>query len=142
MLFLGGVIDMQLMRKGDIVAKTKITVTIDKEIDNMLDILAKSNNVSKSELVREALRLYVNSLLSNPLENIEKRLENIEEKLEKELDRYNSLLAKNSLYTIAGRQHLIALHSLLRNNKNEAVEIAEKTWNVAIDRLKEKENKE
>jgi hypothetical protein len=29
----------------------------------------------------------------------------------------------------------VALHSLLRN-KDEAVEIAERSWNVAVDKLK------
>ena len=119
--------------------KVKITVTIDKNIDDIINILAKKNNVPKSVVVREALQLYVNNMLSNPLEEIEKKLEDISEKLEKELNRYNSILAKTALYTIAGRQHIIALHSLVRNNKEEAAQIAEKTWNVAIDKLKSKE---
>jgi len=118
--------------------KVKITVTIDKNIDDIINILAKKNNVPKSVVVREALQLYVNNMLSNPLEEIEKKLEDINEKLEKELNRYNSILAKTALYTIAGRQHIIALHSLVRNNKEEAAQIAEKTWNVAIDKLKVK----
>ena len=118
--------------------KVKITVTIDKNIDDIINILAKKNNVPKSVVVREALQLYVNNMLSNPLEEIEKKLEDIREKLEKELNRYNSILAKTALHSIAGRQHIIALHSLIRNNKEEAAQIAEKTWNVAIDKLKSK----
>jgi len=117
--------------------KVKITVTIDKKIDNIISILAQQNNVSKSVIIREALQLYVNNMLSNPLEEIEKKLEEIDEKLEKQLNRYNSILAKSALYSIAGRQHLIGLHSKLRN-KDEAVEMAEKSWNIAIDRLKDK----
>lgn len=117
--------------------KVKITVTIDKKVDDIINILANKNKVSKSVILREALQLYVNNMLSNPLEEIEKKLEEINEKLEKELNRYNSILAKNALYSIAGRQHIVALHSLIRN-KEEAIQIAEKTWNVAIDRLKNK----
>jgi len=118
--------------------KVKITVTIDKKIDDIINILAHKNNVSKSVVIREALQLYINNMLSNPLEEIEKKLEEIDEKLEKQLNRYNSILAKNALYSIAGRQHIVALHSFLRN-KEEAVQIAEKTWNIAIDRLKNKD---
>ena len=126
---------MQTFKKGGKVGKVKITVTIDKKIDDIINILAQKNNVSKSVVIREALQLYVNNMLSNPLEEIEKKLNEIENKLEKELNRYNSILAKTALYSIAGRQHIATLHSLLRD-KNEAKEIAEKTWNIAIDRLK------
>lgn len=120
--------------------KVKITVTINKKTDDIISILAQNNNVSKSVVIREALQLYINNMLSNPLENIEEKLNEIYKKLEKELNRYNSLLAKNTLYSIAGRQHLVALHSIIRNNKDEAAQIAEKSWNIAIDRLKNKED--
>ena len=119
--------------------KKRVSLTIDSDIDDFISILANNNGVSKSELVNEILKLYANNMLSNPLEEIEKKLEDISEKLKKELDRYNSILAKTALYTIAGRQHIIALHSLIRNNKEEAAQIAEKTWNIAIDKLKSKE---
>jgi len=122
------------------VEKVKITVTINKKTDDIISILAQNNNVSKSVVIREALQLYINNMLSNPLENIEEKLNEIYKKLEKELNRYNSLLAKNTLYSIAGRQHLVALHSIIRNNKDEAAQIAEKSWNIAIDRLKNKED--
>ena len=115
--------------------KVKITVTIDKKVDDIINILAQKNNVSKSVVIREALQLYVNNMLSNPLEEIEKKLNEIENKLEKELNRYNSILAKTALYSIAARQHIIGLHSKLRS-KEEAVTTAEKTWNIAIDKLK------
>lgn len=118
--------------------KIKITATIDKNIDDIINILAQQNNVPKSAIIREALQLYINNMLSDPLIEIEKRLENIEQKIDKELNRYNSMLAKNTLYSIAGRQHLVAMHSFLRN-KEEAIQIAEKTWNVAKDKLKKKE---
>ena len=117
--------------------KERISLTIDSDINSIIEVLAKNNGLSKSELVNEALRLYINNMLSNPLKEIEKKLEDIDEKLEKELNRYNSILAKTALYSIAGRQHIVALHSLIRN-KEEAIQIAEKTWNVAIDRLKNK----
>ena len=118
--------------------KKRISLTIDSDIDDIINILARNNGVSKSELVNEILKLYANNMLLNPLEEIEKKLNDIENKLEKELNRYNSILAKTALYSIAGRQHIATLHSLLRD-KNEAKEIAEKTWNIAIDRLKNKE---
>ena len=118
--------------------KKRVSITIDSNVDDFVTVLAKNNGISKSELVNEVLKLYANNMLSDPLKEIEKKLNNIESKLEKELNRYNSILAKDALYSIAGRQHIVALHSLLRN-KEEAVSIAEKTWNIAISRLKEKE---
>jgi len=117
--------------------KVKITVTIDKKIDEIINILAHNNHLPKSAIVREALELYVNNMLSDPLEDIKKRLDDIEDKLERELNRYNSILAKSALYSIASRQHLVALHSSLKN-KDEAIKVAEKTWNIAIERLKDK----
>jgi tetrahydromethanopterin S-methyltransferase subunit G len=115
--------------------KIKITVTIDKKVDDIISILAKENKTAKSAIVREALELYTNNLLSNPLNEINKKLEELDNKLDNELGRYNSILAKDALYSIAVRQHLVALHSVLRS-KDEAVQIAEKSWNVALDKLK------
>ena len=122
----------------EVETKKRVSITIDSNVDDFVTVLAKNNGISKSELVNEVLKLYANNMLSDPLKEIEKKLNNIESKLEKELNRYNSILAKDALYSIAGRQHIVALHSLLRN-KEEAVSIAEKTWNIAISRLKEKE---
>jgi len=65
----------------------------------------------------------------------------LEDKLSKELHRYNSLLAKNTLYTIAGRQHLIYFNAVTRN-QDEAKQHAERAWNVAVERLKKSTTKE
>ncbi|WOE70486.1 ribbon-helix-helix domain-containing protein [Hydrogenimonas thermophila] len=116
-------------------------IKIDDKLNFAIEQIAKSNNVSKSEVVREALRLYVNNMLADPINQIEKRLEGIEEKLSKELYRYNSLLAKNTLYTIAGRQHLIYYNAATRGN-DEAKQLADRAWNVAVDRLKKPINED
>jgi predicted transcriptional regulator len=112
-----------------------INVKIDNNLDFAIEQIAKDNNTTKSEVIREALRLYVNNMLADPINQIEKRLEDIEDKLSKELHRYNSLLAKNTLYSIAGRQHLIYFNAVSRN-QDEARQLADRAWNVAVDRLK------
>ena len=84
-----------------------VGVNIDEKLNFAIEQIAKDNNTTKSEIIREALRLFANGMLEDVLLEVEKRLDNIEKKLEKELNRYNSLLAKNTLYSIAGRQHLV-----------------------------------
>ena len=84
--------------------KIKITVTIDKKVDDIISILAKENNTAKSAIVREALELYTNNLLSNPLNEIKEKLDKLDNKIDNELSRYNSILTKDALYSIAGRQ--------------------------------------
>jgi predicted transcriptional regulator len=116
-------------------------IKIDDDLNFAVEKIAKANNVSKAEVIREALRLYVNNMLADPINQIEKRLEDIEDKLSKELHRYNSLLAKNTLYTIAGRQHLIYFNAVTRN-QDEAKQHAERAWNVAVERLKKSTTKE
>ena len=112
-----------------------INLKIDDNLNFAIERIAKENKTSKSEVVREALRLFVNNMLADPFSQIEKRLEGIEEKLSKELYRYNSLLAKNTLYSIATRQHLIYYNAATRSNE-EAKQFADRAWNIAVDRLK------
>ncbi|WP_456370543.1 ribbon-helix-helix protein, CopG family [Thermodesulfatator atlanticus] len=112
-----------------------INLKIDDNLNFAIERIAKENKTSKSEVVREALRLFVNNMLADPFSEIEKRLEGIENKLSKELYRYNSLLAKNTLYSIAARQHLIYYNAATRSNE-EAKQFADRAWNIAVDRLK------
>jgi len=112
-----------------------VGVNIDEKLNFAIEQIAKDNNTTKSEIIREALRLFANGMLEDALLEVEKRLDNIEKKLEKELNRYNSLLAKNTLYSIAGRQHLVYYNAATRSTE-EAKSFAERSWNVAVDRLK------
>jgi len=51
-------------------------------------------------------------MFSDHLSAMDKRLENIENLLEKELHRYNSLLAKNTLYSIAAREQMTIIYGM------------------------------
>ncbi|MDX1808945.1 MAG: ribbon-helix-helix protein, CopG family [Sulfurospirillaceae bacterium] len=111
---------------------THINVKIDEGIHFALEELARINKISKSDVVRDALQQYVNGMITDHLAVMDKRLENIEKRIEKELNRYNSLLAKNTLYSVATRYQVKAFHSVVRD-KDEATKAEEAAWRKAVE---------
>lgn len=111
---------------------THINVKIDEGIHFALEELARINKISKSDVIRDALQQYVNGMLTDHLSKMDKRLGNIERLLEKEVSRYNSLLAKNTLYSVATRYQVKAFHSVTRD-KEEATKAENAAWKKAVE---------
>lgn len=109
-----------------------INVKVDDSIHFALEELARINKISKSDVIRDALQKYVNGMIIDHLSKMDERLENIENLLEKEVHRYNSLLAKNTLYSVATRYQVKAFHSVTRD-KEEATKAEEAAWKKAVE---------
>ena len=112
---------------------THINVKIEDGIHFAIEELARINKINKSDVIRDALQKYVNGMLTDNLSTMDKRLENIEEMLEKELSRYNSLLAKNTLYSIATRYQVKALHMDITKDTEQPKKAEEIAWKKAVE---------
>lgn len=124
---------------------THINVKIDEGIHFALEELARINKISKSDVIRDALQQYVNGMITDHLSTMDKRLESIEKMFEKELHRYNSLLAKNTLYSVATRYHLSGLHGKIIHSIEKEVLNNTRTEDErkrAFENLKEEIRKE
>lgn len=108
-----------------------IGVRIDASMDFALKQLAEANKASKSEIIRDAITKYLNGMYVDHLSAMQQDIANMKSMLSKELYRYNSILAKNTLYSVATRTHLVYFHGLTRGN-DEAREVADKTWKEAV----------
>lgn len=108
-----------------------IGVRIDASMDFALEQLAEANKTSKSEIIRDAITKYLNGMYVDHLSAMQQDIASMKTMLSKELYRYNSILAKNTLYSVATRTHLMYFHGLTRGNV-EAREIADKTWKEAV----------
>lgn len=108
-----------------------IGVRIDASMDFALEQLAEANKASKSEIIRDAITKYLNGMYVDHLSTMQQDIANMKSMLSKELYRYNSILAKNTLYSVATRTHLVYFHGLTRGN-DEAREVADKTWKEAV----------
>ena len=109
-----------------------INILVDDSIHFAIEELARINKTTKSEVIRDALTKYVNGMFSDHLSAMEKRLENIENLLTKELYRYNSLLAKNTLYTIAAREQITIFHGVNIGNKEDAIKAKNIAWRNSV----------
>jgi len=109
-----------------------INILVDDSIHFAIEELARINKTTKSEVIRDALTKYVNGMFSDHLSAMDKRLENIENLLEKELHRYNSLLAKNTLYTIAAREQITIFHGVNIGNKEDAIKAKNIAWRNSV----------
>jgi len=108
-----------------------IGVRIDASMDFALEQLAEANKTSKSEIIRDAITKYLNGMYVDHLSAMQQDIASMKNMLSKELYRYNSILAKNTLYSVATRIHLMRFHELTRGHE-EAREIADKTWKEAV----------
>jgi predicted transcriptional regulator len=111
---------------------TRLTIRVDENIDFAIEELARVNKTTKSEVIRDALTKYINGMFSDHLSAMDKRLENIENLLTKELHRYNSLLAKNTLYTIAAREQITIFHGVNIGNKDDAIKAKNIAWRNSV----------
>ena len=111
---------------------TRLTIRVDENIDFAIEELARVNKTTKSEVIRDALTKYINGMFSDHLSAMDKRLENIENLLTKELHRYNSLLAKNTLYTIAAREQITIFHGVNIGNKEDAIKAKNIAWRNSV----------
>lgn len=108
-----------------------IGVRIDASMDFALEQLAEANKTSKSEIIRDAITKYLNGMYVDHLSAMQQDIASMKNMLSKELYRYNSLLAKNTLYSVATRNHLVYFHGYTRGGL-EAQETADKTWKEAV----------
>jgi predicted transcriptional regulator len=111
---------------------TRLTIRVDENIDFAIEELARVNKTTKSEVIRDALTKYINGMFSDHLSAMDKRIENIENLLTKELHRYNSLLAKNTLYTIAAREQITIFHGVNIGNKADAIKAKNIAWRNSV----------
>jgi len=111
---------------------TRLTIRVDENIDFAIEELARVNKTTKSEVIRDALTKYINGMFSDHLSAMDKRLENIENLFTKELHRYNSLLAKNTLYTIAAREQITIFHGVNIGNKEDAIKAKNIAWRNSV----------
>ncbi len=111
---------------------TRLTIRVDENIDFAIEELARVNKTTKSEVIRDALTKYINGMFSDHLSAMDKRIENIENLLTKELHRYNSLLAKNTLYTIAAREQITIFHGVNIGNKEDAIKAKNIAWRNSV----------
>ncbi|QOP43656.1 hypothetical protein FJR45_06705 [Sulfurimonas sediminis] len=109
-----------------------INILVDDSIHFAIEELARINKTTKSEVIRDALTKYINGMFSDHLSAMDKRLENIENLLTKELHRYNSLLAKNTLYTIAAREQITIFHGVNIGNKEDAIKAKNIAWRNSV----------
>jgi hypothetical protein len=109
-----------------------INILVDDSIHFAIEELARINRTTKSEVIRDALTKYINGMFSDHLSAMDKRLENIENLLTKELHRYNSLLAKNTLYTIAAREQITIFHGVNIGNKEDAIKAKNIAWRNSV----------
>ena len=112
---------------------THINVKIDEGIHFALEELARINKISKSDVIRDALQQYINGMITDHLSTMNKRLESIEKMFEKELHRYNSLLAKNTLYSVATRNQVKALHIDITKDTEQPKKAEEIAWKKAVE---------
>ena len=120
----------------------KLTIRIPETLDNSLNKICASSNISKSEYVRNILVEHFNESQKQEekvIEKLEKFKQDMNENLDKNIERIIKITTRNLLYGITNF-HLLKLKIKNDLSENATSEVKDKTVSVYVSEAKKLTN--